>query len=154
MKEARKKLEDEIRVLERELRDELPKALEKAIEMGDLRENAEYQSAKERQSFVQARLSHLKERLGKLSLVNLSKLPSDKVSYGSTVRLLDLDTDKEITYRLVTSEESDVNKGLISTSSPIGRSLMGHLEGDEVEIQTPRGEKNYQILALKTFHEQ
>lgn len=154
MKEARKKLEDEIRVLERELRDELPKALEKAIEMGDLRENAEYQTAKERQSFVQARLAHLKERLGKLSLVNLSKLPSDKVSYGSTVRLLDLDTDEEITYRLVTSEESDVNKGLISTSSPIGRSLMGHLEGDEVEIQTPRGEKNYQILALKTFHEQ
>ena len=120
--------------------------------MGDLRENAEYQTAKERQSYVQALLAQLRHRLSKLSLINLQKIPVDKVSYGSTVVLLDLDTRSEVTYRLVTSEESDVGKGLISTTSPIGKSLMGYEEGDEVQIQTPREVKRYQIVKLKTIH--
>ncbi|MFB3059994.1 MAG: GreA/GreB family elongation factor, partial [Candidatus Binatia bacterium] len=129
MKEAKKKLEDEIRTLDRELKEEIPKALKTAAAMGDLSENAEYQAAKERQSFLQARLFQLRDRLATLSMVNLSKIPTDKVSYGSKVVLLDLDTDKEVTYKLVSSEESNVKEGLISTASPIGKSLMGHEEG-------------------------
>ncbi len=153
MKDAKEKLQQQIRTLERELNEELPLALKKALEMGDLRENAEYQTAKERQSYVQAQLGQLRQRLSKLSMVNLNKIPTDRVSYGSTVVVLDLDSGAESTYRLVTSEESDVAKGLISTSSPIGKSLMGHEEGDEVEIRTPRGVKNVEIVQLKTMHD-
>lgn len=153
MKQVKKELQNRIKKLEYELQNELPKALGKALEMGDLRENAEYQTAKERQSYVQAELAQLKERLAKLSLVNLDKIPKGKVSYGSTVTLYDLDHGDEITYRLVTSEESDVKKGLISTSSPIGKSLMGREEGDEVSIRTPGGERNYEIAKLVTIHD-
>jgi transcription elongation factor GreA len=154
LKDAKKKIEDQIRALDRELNEELPKALEKAREHGDLRENAEYQAAKERQTFVQAQVSQLRNRLASLSLVNLDKIPTDRVSYGSIVVIVDLDTEEESTYRLVTSEESDVTKGIISTTSPIGRSLMGHEEGDEVEIRTPRGTKTYEIVQLTTLHDQ
>ncbi len=154
MKEAKKKLEEEIRKLDRELKDEIPKALKTAADMGDLSENAEYQAAKERQSYLQARLAHLRERLAKLSMINLSKVPTDRVSYGSKVVLLDLDTDKEVTYKLVSVEESDVKEGLISTTSPIGKSLMGSEEGDEVQIRTPGGIKNYEILQLTTLHDE
>ena len=153
MKEAKKKLQDQIRKLERELRDELPKALKIALEHGDLRENAEYQTAKERQSYVQAQLGNLQQRLSALSMVDLTKIPTDRVSYGSTVVLFDLDSEEEITYRLVTSEEADVKSGLISTSSPIGKSLMRRQQGDEVEIRTPRGLKNYEILEFTTIHD-
>ena len=153
MKEAKRKLEERIKKLEYELQTELPKALELAIAMGDLRENAEYQTAKERQSYVQAELAQLQQRLSKLSLVNLNKIPHDRISYGSTVTLLDLDKDEEITYDLVTSEEADVKKGLISTSSPIGKSLMGHEEGDEVTIRTPGGIREYEVISLITIHE-
>lgn len=154
MNEVKQKLEEKIRKLERELHDELPKALKKARELGDLRENAEYQTAKERQTYVQAELGQLKQRLAKLSLVNLDKIPEGIVSYGSIVVLHDLDRDQEVTYRLVMSEESDVAKGLISTSSPIGRSLMGKVEGDEVEIRTPGGTRTYEIVRLSTIHDQ
>ncbi len=154
MKEAKKKLEDEIRKLDRELKEEIPKALKTAADMGDLSENAEYQAAKERQSYLQARLAHLRERLAKLSMINLSKVPTDRVSYGSKVVLWDLDTDKKVTYKLVSIEESDVKEGLISTTSPIGKSLMGHEEGDEVQIQTPGGVKNYEIVQLTTLHDE
>jgi transcription elongation factor GreA len=153
LKEVKKKLEERIRKLERELQDELPKALQKAIAMGDLRENAEYQTAKERQSFVQSELAQLKERLAKLSMVNLNKIPEGKVSYGSTVVLYDIDREQEVTYRLVMGEEADAAKGLISTSSPIGRSLMGLREGAEVEIRTPGGLRRYEIMKLTTIHE-
>jgi len=153
LKEAKKKLEDEVRKLDRELKDEIPKALKTAADMGDLSENAEYQAAKERQSYLQARLAHLRERLAKLSMINLSKVPTDRVSYGSKLVLLDLDTDKKVTYKLVSIEESDVKEGLISTTSPIGKSLMGHEEGDEVQIQTPGGVKNYEIVHLTTLHD-
>ena len=153
MKEAKKKLEDELRKLGRELKQEIPKALKTAADMGDLSENAEYQAAKERQSYLQARLAQLRERLAKLSMVNLSKVPTDKVSYGSKVVLLDLDTDREVTYKLVSSEESNVKEGLISTASPIGKSLMGGEEGDEVQIRTPGGTKNYELIQLTTLHD-
>lgn len=153
MKEAKRKLEDELRKLGRELKEEIPRALKTAADMGDLSENAEYQAAKERQSFLQARLAQLRERLATLSMVDLSKIPTDKVSYGSKVVLLDLDTDKEVTYKLVSSEESNVKEGLISTASPIGQSLMGREEGDEVQIQTPGGIKNYEIVQFTTLHD-
>ena len=154
MKEAKRKLEEQIRILGRELSEELPAALKKAIEMGDLRENAEYQTAKERQSYVQAQLAHLRKRLVALSMIDLRRLPEDRVSYGSTVVVVNLETGKEATYRLVTSEEADAKAGLISTTSPIGRSLMGLQEGDEVEIVTPRGKASYEIIGLTTIHEQ
>lgn len=154
MKEVKRELEERIKKLERELKDELPKALKKALEMGDLRENAEYQAAKERQSYVQAELAQLRERLARLSLVNLNKIPEGKISYGSTVVLYDVDRDQEVTYRLVTSEEADVSKGLISTTSPIGKSLMGRQAGDEVVIQTPGGIRTYEIIKLTTIHDQ
>jgi transcription elongation factor GreA len=153
LKEVKKNLEARIRKLERELQDELPKALKKALEHGDLRENSEYQSAKERQSFVQAELRQLKERLGKLSMVNLDKIPHDRVSYGSTVVLFDLDREEEFTYRLVMAEEADVPKGLISTTSPIGKSLLGKEEGDEVQIVTPRGRRTCEIVKLSTIYD-
>ena len=154
MKEAKRKLEQQIKLLDRELSEELPAAFKKAIEMGDLRENAEYQTAKERQSFVQAQLAQLRQRLSELSMIDLRKLPKDRVSYGSTVVVLNLDTEEETTYRLVTSEEADVKAGLISTTSPIGRSFMGMKEGDEVETVTPRGRATYEIISLTTIHEQ
>jgi transcription elongation factor GreA len=153
LKEAKKGLEERIKKLDYELQTELPKALEKALEMGDLRENSEYQSAKERQSIVQAELSNLRKRLADLSMINLSKIPEGKVSYGSTVVLYDLDREEEVTYDLVTSEESDVAQGKISTSSPIGKSLMGREEGDEVSIRTPGGQRNYEIIQLMTIHD-
>jgi len=153
LKEAKRGLEEKIKKLEYELQTELPKALELALEMGDLRENAEYQTAKERQSIVQAELANLTKRLADLSMVNLSKIPEGKVSYGSTVVLYDLDREEEVAYDLVTSEESDVAQGKISTSSPIGKSLMGREEGDEVTIRTPGGQRNYEILKLTTIHE-
>ena len=153
MKEVKRKLEGKIRKLEKELKEELPEALKRALEMGDLRENAEYQTAKERQSYVQAELAQLRQRLSYLSMIDLSKIPQDRVSYGSTVQLMDLDDQREVTYRLVTGEETDVAKGWISTSSPIGKSLMGREEGDEVNIRTPRGAKNYEIVRLRTIHD-
>ena len=153
MKEVKQKLGSRIRKLKKELKEELPEALKKAIELGDLRENSEYQTAKERQSYVQAELAHLRERLSYLSLIDLRKIPQDRVSYGSTVHLMDLDNDREVTYRLVTGEEADVAKGWISTTSPVGKSLMGREEGDEVNIQTPRGAKNYEIVWFRTIHE-
>jgi len=153
LKEAKKRLEGQIKALERELNDELPKAFAKALEHGDLRENAEYQTAKERQSYVQAHLGQLRERLSNLSMINLRKIPTDTASYGSTVVISDSESGEETTYSLVTPEESDVSRGLISTTSPIGKGLMGHEEGEEVEIRTPRGSKLYEIVKLITIHD-
>ena len=152
MKEAKKRLEDKIKKLERELNDELPKALKKALEHGDLRENAEYHAAKERQSYVQAELSQLTQRLSKLSMINLNKIPVGVVSYGSIVTLYDVDREEVV--RLVSSEEADLSKKLISTTSPIGKSLMGRAEGDEVVIRTPGGKRTCEIEKLITIHEQ
>ena len=146
------KIEDEIRTIEAELLDKLPKEIQKARELGDLSENAEYASAKERQRLLNARLTQLAQRLAKLRLIDMSKIPRDVVGLGSTVVLYDVDEDREITYELVTSEESDVAAGKISTSSPIGRSLIGKREGDCAMAHTPRGSKEFEVVSMQTIY--
>jgi len=149
----RSKLEEEIRVLEFELNTELPKELMKARAHGDLSENAEYKYAKERQGFISARLGQLKRRLADISMLKLDNLPRDRAAYGSRVKLIDLKSGAEVEYTLVTAEESDAAKGLISTSSPIGRALLGRQAGDEIKVQTPAGVKEFEIEKLLTIHE-
>jgi transcription elongation factor GreA len=153
MNDIKKKLQDEIAALEYELHVELPKEILKARAHGDLSENAEYHAAKDRQGFVNARLNQLKRRLAEMSMVDLSKIPHDKVGLGSTVVVLDSKRDEEITYNLVTSEEADAANGKISTSSPIGRALMGKEVGDEVRVQSPGGVKQLEIRKLTTIHD-
>ena len=150
----KKKIEDEIRVLEHELNHELPKELKKAVAMGDLSENAEYHMAKQRQEFVRARLGQLKKRMADLSLINMNNIPKDKVALGSKIRVYDSTKEEEIEYKLVTSEESDVGQGLISTSSPIGRALMGKKVGDTAMVVTPNGSRELEILSLITIHDE
>jgi len=152
--DPRKKLEEEIQGLEHELRDELPKALKLAAALGDLSENADYSAARERQDFVRVRLSQLKQRLADLSLVNFDKIPHDRISLGSTVVLLDVDRNEEITYRLVTSEDANAPQGLISTTSPIGKSLLNKKQGDEVEVKIPAGSRNFEVIRFTTLHDQ
>jgi transcription elongation factor GreA len=153
MEDIKKKLQDEIAALEREFRHELPKEILKARAHGDLSENAEYHAAKDRQGYVNARLGQLRKRLGELSMVDLSKMPTDKVGLGSTVVVMDLQKDQEITYRIVTSEEADVAAGRISTSSPIGRSLLGKSLGDVVRFNIPDGVRELEIVKLTTIHD-
>jgi transcription elongation factor GreA len=149
-----KKLQNEIQALEHELSHELPKELKRARGLGDLSENAEFIMAKQRQDFVGARLAQLKRRLADLSLVNMSNIPKDRVGFGSRVVLYDVDRDTEIEYRLVTSEEADVSKGLISTTSPIGRGLMGKKVGDTCKVATPNGVREFEVRALQTLHDE
>ena len=153
MQDLKKKLQEEIAALEYELRNELPKEILKARAHGDLRENAEFHAAKERQRYVDSRLAQLKHRLAGLSLVDMSKIPRDKAGFGSTVTVLDLDKDEELTYKLVTSEEADAANGLISTTSPIGRGLLGKQVGDEVKIAIPGGVRKLEITKLITIHD-
>ncbi len=147
-----KRFEDEIQRLERELRMELPKEIKRARELGDLSENAEYQAAKERQRLVEARIGMLKKRVGELSLLNLDKLPLDKVGLGSIVQLSE-DGREAVEYRLVMPEEADASKRLISPSSPIGRALLNKEPGDEVVVKTPSGERHFEIVRLTTIHD-
>ncbi len=153
MADIKKKLQDEIAVLEHELRIELPKEIMKARAHGDLSENAEYHAAKDRQGYVNARLGQLKIRLAEMSMIDLSRLPLDKVGLGSTVVVLDLQKDEQITYKLVTSEETDAAAGRISTGSPIGRSLLGKSLGDVVKINIPGGVREMEIVKLSTIHD-
>lgn len=150
----KRKLEDEIRALEHELAHELPKEIKKAAALGDLSENAEYHMAKQRQELVNARLGQLKRRMSELALVNLSNIPKDCVAFGSRVRVFDNSKETEIEYKLVTSEESDVTKGLISSTSPIGKALMGKKVGDTATVVTPNGKREMEILTLTTIHEE
>lgn len=149
----KKKLEEEIRALEYELKYELPLELKKAVALGDLSENAEYHSARQRQDYVRARLMQLSKRLSDISLLNYSNIPRDRVAFGSTVLLYDVEKGTEVEYKIVTSEETDASKGRISSSSPIGRSLMGKQVGDMVTVQTPSGRKEFEILKLTTIHD-
>jgi transcription elongation factor GreA len=153
MIDVRKRLQEELNIIDRELRVELPKEILKAREHGDLSENAEYKAAKERQAFLEGRKAQLQQRMAALSLVNLEKIPTDRAAYGSKVVLYEYDTEKEVEYRLVSAEESDISKGLISITSPIGRSLVGKMEGDSVEIITPSGTKDYEMRSLRTIHD-
>jgi len=150
----KKKLQDEIAALERELHDELPKEIKVARAHGDLSENAEYKYAKERQGYVAARLGQLHQRMADLSMLNLNNLPKDRAAYGSKIVVLDVAKDARIEYKLVTVEEADATKGLISTTSPIGRALLGKRVGDEVKVTTPAGVKEYEIVKLITIYEE
>jgi len=154
MEAVKKKLQAELDDLEEELHFKLPKEIQKAREFGDLRENAEYKAAMERQSIVQARIAQVRQRLSEVQSIDLTKIPTDSVAYGSRVILYDLDSEEKVTYKLVTSEESDPENGLISTVSPIGQALMGKGEGDEIKVKTPKGFRNFEIYRLTTIHEQ
>src|SRR6476469_8035296 len=154
MEEVKAKLQKELDELEHELHFKLPKVIQHAREFGDLSENAEYKAAKERQTMVQARISLLHQRMMEVESIDLSKIPTDTIAYGSEVVLYDLDKDEKVKYRLVTSEESDPDKGLISTVSPIGQALMGKREGDEAKVKTPTGWRNFEITRLTTIHDQ
>lgn len=152
--DIKRKLEEEIRVIQHELTKELPKELKKAIALGDLSENAEYQSAKQRQEILNAKLAQLRKRLADVAMINFDRIPRDRASYGSTVVLYDLQKNAEITYKLVSAEESNLKKGLISTASPIGRGLLNKREGDMAKVRTPGGLKEFEILSLTTIHDQ
>jgi transcription elongation factor GreA len=150
----KRKLQEEINALEYELNHELPKELKRAIALGDLSENAEYHMAKQRQEFVKARLRQLGRRLADLSLINMNNIPKDKVGLGSTVKVYDSDKGEEIEYHLVTSEESDVAAGKISTTSPIGRALLGRKVGETTTVITPTGRREIEVLSLTTIHDE
>ncbi len=154
MIDIKKRLEDEIRNLEHELKIQLPKEIQRAREFGDLRENAEYKAAKERQSYVDARIMQLRRRLAALSMVNLDRIPKGKVGLGSTVTLRHTGNGEEVVYDIVTPEEADPAQGRISTSSPIGKSLLNREEGDTVQVRVPSGAKEYDIVKLVTIHDQ
>jgi len=149
----KKKLQEEITLLEHELTTELPAEIKRAVALGDLSENAEYHMAKQRQVFVNARLGQLKKRMAELSLVNLANIPRDRVAFGASVVVFDSTKNEEITYKLVTSEESDVSQGLISTTSPIGRALVGKKVGDVAVVVTPGGSRELEVLKLTTIHD-
>ena len=151
---VKQKLQEEIDQLEHELIHELPKEIKKAAALGDLSENAEYHMAKQRQEYVKARVRQLGKRLADLSLINMNNIPRDKVGLGSTVKVYDSTKNEEMEYKLVTSEESDIAGGKISTSSPIGRALLNKKVGDEAVVVTPVGKRELEVLSLSTIHDE
>ena len=150
---TRDRLEKELKALEKEYRQELPKEIQRALQMGDLRENAEYQSALERQHFVKSRITQLQEQLKNLSMIDLNSLPKDRAGLGSSVTVYDAEADKTMTYELVIPDESDFAKGLVSVTSPIGKALIGHREGDEVTVRIPAGTRLFEVVKLVTLHD-
>jgi transcription elongation factor GreA len=148
-----KKFEEEIATLNHELKLELPKEIKRARELGDLRENAEYQAAKERQRLVEARISMLQKRVSEIALLNVDKIPSDRVGFGSTLHVVESNGDK-LVYQLVMPEDADATKGLISTTSPIGRALLNKEPGDTVKVTTPGGTREFEIVKLITIHDE
>jgi len=153
MKAVRDKLEGELHALERELTVDLPREIKVAVAMGDLRENAEYHAALERQRYVRARIGQLQRRLSELGTMNMDRIPKDRAGLGSTIVILDLDIDVEVTYELVIPEMADLEKGLISAASPIGRGLLGKKDGESVVVEVPSGKKRFEILSIKTIHD-
>jgi transcription elongation factor GreA len=152
-RQAIEKLEKELRLLEHEYRHDLPKEIKKALAMGDLRENAEYHAALERQSYVKAKIGLIKKRLSEIAMIRTDSIPHDRVGLGSKVVVYDLSEEKEISYELVLADDADAARGLISASSPIGKGLLGRKVGEEVGIQVPSGAKRFEILSLRTVHE-
>ena len=151
--QIKKKLHEELNTLEHELAYDIPRELKKAVAMGDLSENAEYHMAKQRQEYLRARVRQLGKRLAELSLINMNNIPRDKVGLGSTVTIYDGTKNEEMEYQLVTSEESDVAAGKISTTSPIGRALLNKKVGDIAMVVTPGGSREMEILKLSTVHD-
>jgi transcription elongation factor GreA len=154
IQEIKERLQSELDELESELRVHLPKEIKRALEFGDLRENAEYRAALDRQNVVKARIVELRQRISEIGSIDLSKVPRDRAGYGSTLILYDAKRDEELTYRLVTPEESDPQAGLISTMSPVGKSLLGKEEGDEVTVTTPAGARHFEIKRMTTIHDE
>lgn len=154
IEQIRERLEQEIETLTRELNVELPDRISKAVELGDLRENSEYKSALERQQFVQARIGHLSTRLTELAKIDVEAMPSDRVGFGSRVRIRDLALDEEMTFTLVAGDYMDLEGGQVSMASPIGSGLQGAKAGEKVTIQLPRGERTFEILELVTLPQQ
>jgi transcription elongation factor GreA len=150
----KQKLQQELDTLEHELNVDLPKEIAVARAHGDLSENAEYKYAKERQGYVNAKIGHLKKRMGDLGMLNLTNIPKDRSGYGSRILVLDLQRNIEVEYKLVSTEEADVEKGLISTTSPIGRALLNRQVGDEVQVATPAGKKEFEVVRLVTIHDE
>jgi transcription elongation factor GreA len=154
LSKIKQKLQQEIDLLEHELNVELPREIAVARAHGDLSENAEYKYAKERQGYVNAKIGQLKKRMGDLGMLNLTNIPKDRSGYGSRIVVLDVQRNVEVEYKLVSSEEADVDKGLISTTSPIGRALLNRQVGDEVQVATPAGKKEFEVVRLVTIHEE
>jgi transcription elongation factor GreA len=154
IEETKQRLQAELDGLESELRIHLPKEIKRALEFGDLRENAEYRAALDRQNVVKARIVELRQRISEVSSIDVSKIPHDKAGYGSTLVLYDPERGEELTYRIVTPEESDPQAGLISTMSPVGKSLLGKEEGDEVTVRTPAGARTFEIKRMTTIHDE
>jgi len=152
--DIKQKLQGELDELESELRVHLPKEIKRALEFGDLRENSEYRAALDRQNVVKARIVELRQRISEIASIDLSKISRNKAGYGSTLVLFDSEKDEEVTYRLVTPEESDPENGLISTTSPVGKSLMGKEEGDEVVVPTPADARHFEARRLTPIHNQ
>jgi transcription elongation factor GreA len=148
------RLKEELSTLEREFRVEIPQRILRAREMGDLSESGEYETAKDRQGFLHARIGFLKQRIAELSSIELSQVPRDRVAFGSTVHLVDEETGEEKIYRLVAPEEVNTEQGCISTASPVARSLMGRKEGDSLVVRTPSGEHRYELVRLITLHDE
>ncbi|HET6957079.1 MAG TPA: transcription elongation factor GreA [Vicinamibacterales bacterium] len=148
-----KKFEDEIQALNHELKLELPTEIKRARELGDLRENAEYQAAKERQRLVESRISMLQKRVAEISLIQVDRIPKDRAGFGSTLDVIDSNGEKK-TFQLVMPEDADAEKGMISTTSPIGRALINKEPGDTVKVVTPGGAREFEIVKLTTIHDE
>lgn len=148
-----KRFSEEIAALERELKLELPKEIKRARELGDLRENAEYKAAKDRQDIVSARIGMLRKRVREIQMMNLDRIPWDRAGFGSTVHLRD-ESGEMVVYQLVMPEEADAAKGLISTSSPIGRAILNKDEGDDIKVATPAGIRRFELVKLTTIHDE
>src|SRR5437764_7314473 len=148
-----RKFEDEIQALERELKLELPREIKRARELGDLRENAEYAAAKERQRLVEARISMLKKRVSEIALINIDRIPTDRAGFGSRVHVIE-STGEKMVFQLVMPEDADAAKGLISTTSPIGRAFLNREEGETVKVVTPGGKREFEIIKLLTIHQE
>lgn len=143
---GKEKLEAELKHLITVARPEVIKAIEEARGHGDLSENADYDAAKERQGFVESRISEIQNKLANAEVIDISSIKSDRITFGATVTLLDMESDEEVTYQIVGEEESDVKNGRISVFSPLARSLIGKKSGDVVEFKSPKGEKEFEIL--------
>lgn len=143
------RIEEELKRLKREERPAIIKAISEAREHGDLSENAEYHAAKERQAIVEGRIEELTDKLRRAEVIDVAKMSGDDVKFGAFVTLADDDTDKESTYQIVGSEESDIRAGLLSVTSPLARALIGKMSGDAVEVHTPSGQRGYEVVSVE-----
>ncbi len=143
------RLEEELRYLKNKARPEAIRAIAEAREHGDLSENAEYHAARDRQSFIEGRVSELEDKIARAEVIDVSKLSGKTVKFGAKVTLIDEDTDEKLTYQIVGQDEADVKRGRLAITSPLARALIGKSTGETVEVNTPKGEKAYEIRRVK-----